>query len=117
MEKTDSESWSKILGAVGIAESTRPQASIVIAGESANGDVAKLADDHILVLIGNGAATAKFGIQSTTDALRIRQIWDMHAPAMQIIWERPVGHSHHASAHGFSGVRHREMEEQPGACG
>lgn len=64
VEKTDSESWSKILGAVGIAESTRPQASIVIAGESANEDVAKLADDHILVLIGNGAATEKFGFKA-----------------------------------------------------
>jgi len=90
VEKTDSATWSKILGSVGIGESKRAQASIVIAGENAGVEVATLAEDHILILIGTGAAAAKFGIQNTGDPLSIRQICDTHAPDVQIIWEQPA---------------------------
>jgi hypothetical protein len=88
VEKTDEGSWSKILGSVGIWEGKRAQASIIVAGETAGADVAALADDHILILIGSGAAAAKFGISSSGEALSIRQICDTHAPQMQIIWEQ-----------------------------
>ena len=88
VEKTDSASWGKILGSVGIPESKRAPASIVVAGEGASEDAARFAEDHILILIGNGAAAAKFGIQNTGDALSIRQICDTHAPKMEIIWEQ-----------------------------
>jgi len=89
VEKTDAASWTKILGSVGIAESRRAQSAIVVAGDSAAEDVAKLADDHILILVGSGAAAAKFGITSDGAALRIRQICDTHAPDLQIYWEQP----------------------------
>jgi len=90
VEKTDAASWTKILGSVGIAESKRAQSAIIVAGDSAAEDVAKLADDHILILVGSGAAAAKFGITSNGDALRIRQICDTHAPDLQIYWEQPA---------------------------
>ena len=90
VRNTDAASWSKILGSVGIAEGDAAQSSIVIAGESAPDDAARLAADHILVLIGNGPAAAKFGITSTADTLSIRQICDTHANSMQIIWEQPA---------------------------
>ena len=90
VEKTDAASWDKILGSVGISESKRAQASIVVAGDTATEDVAKLADDHILILVGSGPVAAKFGISSSGAALSIRQICDVHAPQMQIIWEQPA---------------------------
>ena len=87
-QKTDSLSWGKILGAVGISESKQAQASIVVAAEGAGEDVARIAEDRILILVGNSAAAAKFGIENTTEPLSIRQICDTHAPQMQIIWQR-----------------------------
>jgi hypothetical protein len=90
VRNTGSAAWGKILGSVGISEGKAPQASIVIAGESAPEDSARLAADHILVLIGNGPAAAQIGIQSTSETLSIRQICDTHATAMQIIWEQPA---------------------------
>ena len=89
-DKADSGSWNKILGAVGISESKQAQASIVVAGETAGADVARLAGDHILILIGNSAAAAQLGVQSTAVALNIRHICDTHAPQMEIIWEQPA---------------------------
>ena len=89
-EKTDSTPWVKILGSVGIAESKTPQSSIVIAGTEAAGSIAKLADNDILVLVGSGPAAAEFGITTAGVALSIRQISDIHAPQMQIIWEQPA---------------------------
>lgn len=89
VEKTDNASWSKILGAVGISESKQAQASIVIAGDSAGEDLARLADDHILILVGTGVLAAKFGIENTGDTVSVRQICDTHAAQMQIIWEQP----------------------------
>jgi hypothetical protein len=88
VNKTDSASWAKILGSVGISESKRAPAAIVVAGDGAPEEVAKLADDHILILVGSGPAAAKFGITSDGDALSIRQICDTHAPQMQILWEQ-----------------------------
>ncbi len=91
IDKTDSASWSKILGSVGISESKlQTPAPIVIAGDTATENVSALAEDHFLVLIGTGAAAAKFGITSGSDHLSIRQICDTHAPNMQIIWEQPA---------------------------
>lgn len=90
VETADAGSWNKILGAVGISESSKTTGAIVVAGESASEDLARLAVDHILILIGNSPAAEKFGIQSTSEAVSIRQICDTHASKMQIIWERAV---------------------------
>ena len=90
VDKADGSSWSRILGAVGIAETKQTQASIVVAGDTAGEDDSKLAEDHILILVGDGAAAAKFGIHSVGDKLSIRQICDIHAHQTQIIWEQPV---------------------------
>jgi hypothetical protein len=91
VENTDAASWSKLLGAVGISEGKLAQSSIVIEGENAPEDAARLAENHILVLIGDSPAAAKFGIESNGEPLAIRQICDTHAPKTQIIWEQPAG--------------------------
>jgi hypothetical protein len=89
VQNTDAAVWTKILGSVGIAEGKLTPLSIVIAGANAPEQVARLADDHILILIGNGPAAATFGIEDTSDTLSIRQICDSHDLKMQIIWEQP----------------------------
>lgn len=90
VQNTDASVWTKILGSVGISEGKLAPASIVIAGKDAPEEVARMADDHILVLIGDSPAADKLGIQSTADALSIRQICDTHDLKMQIIWEQPA---------------------------
>jgi len=82
--------WSKILGSVGIAQTTA-NPTIFIAGPSAPAAVAALAATHLLILEGDSPAARALGIVEQTGVkLFIRQIVDSHAPKMQIIWEQPA---------------------------
>jgi hypothetical protein len=84
----DAAPWRQIFGSVGITEG--PNAEIVVAGPDAKVDIAALATSHIVVLEGTGAAAAKLGISPKPEIVTVRQICDMHAPKMQIIWEQAV---------------------------
>jgi len=86
----DAQPWVKILGSVGISHAASGDASIVIAGPAAQTDIAALAQDHFLVLEGMSPAARSLGIMTKTETIRIRQIRDTHAPAMQIFWETPI---------------------------
>ena len=86
----DAQPWVKILGSVGISHAASGDASIVIAGPAAQTDIAALAQDHFLVLEGMSPAARSLGIMTKTETIRIRQIRDTHAPAIQIFWETPI---------------------------
>ena len=59
---------------------------MIVAGPSSNVDVARLATDHIVILEGDSAAARQVGIVPKADVVAIRQIVDVHAPKMQIVW-------------------------------
>ncbi len=53
-------------------------------------DIATLAETHIVVVEGSGAAAGKLGISVKAENVAVRQICDIHALKMQIIWEQAV---------------------------
>jgi hypothetical protein len=84
---TNAAPWSKIFGAVGISQASGGP-DIVVAGPDAQVD-SKLAENHILILEGTGAAAASFGFAQKPETVLVRHICDVHAPKMQIVWEHP----------------------------
>ncbi len=89
VRETDAKPWIAILGSVGITQETGASPAIIVAGQNAKADAAKLADDHILILEGTGAAAAQLGFVSQNEKIAVRQISDSHAPNTQIIWDQP----------------------------
>jgi hypothetical protein len=53
-------------------------------------DIAALAEQHIVIVEGFGAAVEKLGVSTKPESVSVRQIVDDHAPKMQIIWEQAV---------------------------
>ncbi len=87
----DPAPWKKLLSAVGVtAASGNGAPTIEVVSGSTNRDLAALAQEHILIVEGFGAAAEKLGISVKTDTVAVRQICDVHAPKMQIFWEQPV---------------------------
>ncbi len=82
--------WAAILGSIGITQDAKREPEIVVAAGSAPSDLAGASQDHILILQGTSAAAARLGITAKTEQIAVRQITDIHAPEMQIIWEKPV---------------------------
>ncbi len=86
----DEKAWRAILGSVGIVEDAKRPPEIVIAGANAQPEILARADRAILILEGASAAAAKAGIVTETRTVSVRQICDIHASDMQIVWEKPV---------------------------
>jgi hypothetical protein len=86
-EGADVVAWTKILGSIGIARATSDP-TIVIAGATAPAAVANLAASHILILEGDSDAARTLGFVAQENKVSIRQIVDLRAPKMQIIWEK-----------------------------
>ncbi len=89
-EGVDTRPWTKILGSVGIVPAENADAQIIVAGMKAGASVAKLADDHILILEGESEASQALGIVGRNEKVSVRQICDTHAAQMQVIWEQPA---------------------------
>jgi len=87
---TDPAPWRKIFGSVGIAEDEKGPATFVVLGPDAHADAAALSQDHIVVLEGTGAVAKSLGFVPKQDVVPVRQICDIHAPKMQVIWEHPL---------------------------
>ncbi len=79
--------WMKILGSVGIVEGGKMASSITITSQA---DAATLADDQIVIVQGNTPAAKALGFSPKAESVAVRQICDVHAPKMQIIWEQPL---------------------------
>ncbi len=86
----DAKPWAAILGSVGITEDGQRNPEIIIAGQDAPKGVVALAQNKILIVQGTGPATAELGILAKAETVSVRQLVDVHSPAMQIIWEQPV---------------------------
>lgn len=84
----DAKPWTKILGSVGIGQDEGDRSEIVIASGTSTAPLASLAENRIVIVEGLGAATTGLGFKSQEGTVSIRQIRDVHAPNMQIIWER-----------------------------
>src|SRR5882724_7663732 len=78
---TDAKPWAKILGAVGIGNTAGAEAAIVVAGSDAPAEVAKLADNRLLILEGMSAAVRSLGIaeKAKAETVPVRQMVDTHA--------------------------------------
>src|SRR5689334_1192968 len=87
---TDPIPWGRIFESIGIAKSGSNDSGVVVAGAKEQIDVAKLAENHIVVLEGNTAASRSLGFVPTTQVVDVRRICDVHAPKMNIIWEQAV---------------------------
>ncbi len=85
---TDANSWRRILGCIGITEVSSGDGEIVVAGKGATRDVAALAENRVVIIEGLGPNSDKLGIISKPEMMTMRQISDVHAPKMQIIWEQ-----------------------------
>ena len=81
--------WIKILGSLGMSESSAGQPAVIVAGSGVPAGVLAAADKNILILQGFGKAAEQLGITSLPKKISVRQICDAHAPKMQIIWEQP----------------------------
>ena len=87
----DATPWKKLLGAVGFSAVTNSaEPTVEVASGSTSRELAPLAQNHIVIVEGLGAAAEKLGISVKSDAVSVRQICDVHAPKMQVIWEQPV---------------------------
>ncbi|HXR75908.1 MAG TPA: hypothetical protein VN737_08030 [Bryobacteraceae bacterium] len=84
----DDHAWQKILGAIGIGESSGPEADILIAGPESKADLYATAENHIVIVEGAGSAAQRLGISPKAEAISVRQICDIHDPNMQIVWEQ-----------------------------
>ncbi len=97
VQAADPAPWVTIFGSIGLARSDN-DAMIRVVGAGHGGtavnlsklDLTKLAADHILILEGAVAGSAQLGITPRADPVSIRQIRDVHAPNIQIIWAETV---------------------------
>lgn len=90
VDAADDRPWQKILGSVGITESSSERAEILIAGAESKADLSTAAESHIVIVEGAGPAAERLGILKKAQTVSVRQICDVHGPNMQIIWEQPV---------------------------
>ena len=86
-DSADTGAWVKIFGSVGIAEGGKMSSSITVTSQP---DAAQLADEQIVIVEGNTPAAKALGFSAKSQTMAVRQICDIHAPRMQIIWEQPV---------------------------
>jgi len=86
-EGVDSKPWAKIFASIGISEDHSHAATVIVTSGQASIDAAKLAEHHLVIIEGLGPAAKSVGIGEKEDRLAVRQICDIHAPKMQIIWQ------------------------------
>jgi hypothetical protein len=84
----EQSSWSNIFDSLGIGQSE--QAGIVVAGQGAPADVARLAEDHFLIIQGDCAVARQLGIVPKAETVPVRRMVDTHAPQLEIIWAETV---------------------------
>jgi len=85
---TDDGAWRKIFNSVGITEAKAGNPDIVVMNADANADVPAMAEKRVVILEGLGPNSDKLGIVAKPEIMAMRQISDIHAPKMQIIWEQ-----------------------------
>jgi hypothetical protein len=88
-DAVDAGPWQKILGSVGITETSNQGADILVAGNESKADLSAIAAHHIVIVEGAGPATDRLGIVKKAQMVSVRQICDVHGLDMQIIWEQP----------------------------
>ncbi len=84
----DNGPWTKIFGSLGILQANNEPAGIVVVGPNEHIDAGALAEKSIVILQGTGPAAAALGFTTKSEDVSVRQICDIHAPKMQIIWEQ-----------------------------
>lgn len=97
---TEAAPWVKIFGAIGIAKTEKGDAGILVVGPNDPIDMAAV-QTRIVIVEGTGAAAQSLGFSFKSDSAPVRQICDLHAPKMQIIWEQPVSVSAATLPDGF----------------
>ena len=84
------EPWTKVFGSVGIGESAEAASSVLVSTSNSKAEVARLAEDRILIVQGDSPVAKALGFVSKSEMISVRQISDLHAPKLQIIWEQAV---------------------------
>lgn len=90
----NSPAWPAILSSVGLVRGALSDAGLIVI--SANSTVppgdwaARVERGDILILAGNSPTAASFGFRATTGRIAVRAIDDVHAPQLDIVWERAL---------------------------
>jgi hypothetical protein len=115
---TDAEPWNKLFTSIGFSPATDTDwAQVIVAGPSSNIDIARVATEHIVILEGDSAAARQAGIVRTSDFIAIRQIVDVHAPKMQIVWSQQVSAPATSIPHDFEIYTKERWKGAPLAAG
>lgn len=93
--------WTGVFSSVGIVEASQKVSSIVVTTPASQPELAKLAEDRIVIVQGDTPVAKALGFVAKSGTVAIRQICDSHAPKMQIIWEKPVSISPEELPAGF----------------
>ena len=88
MDGADAAAWGKILGALGITQTSKADADIVVLGAGASSEAESLAQRQFVIVEGTGPAAKSLGITEKPATVAVRQIRDVHAPKMQIVWQQ-----------------------------
>lgn len=90
LKNAEGKPWTAILGSVGMTQDAQATPEVIVAGATAPPDLAAAAENKILIIEGTGPLAARAGIVPKTAMVKVRQIADVHAPDMQIFWEKPL---------------------------
>ncbi|MBV8068607.1 MAG: hypothetical protein JO270_01780 [Acidobacteriaceae bacterium] len=90
VDKADAASWTRIFQSIGITQDESSRAGIIVIGPESKADAVALSENHFVILEGLGPAAKLAGISEKPDKLNVRQICDLHAYALGIIWQQAV---------------------------
>lgn len=113
----DQKPWSDVFGSIGISESATENAFLIVTGSNASADLARLAEDHILILQGDSPLARHFGILPQPESIPVRRIIDSHAPDVQIIWAEQTATPRFTLPAGFEIFAKERWKDAPVGAG
>lgn len=87
----DRSAWAEALESIGLHEAKQGTADVVVLGANATGDYrSRVERGAIVILEGESAVAASFGIRATAKQVAMRSVVDARAPKLGIVWEESV---------------------------
>ncbi len=91
MEGPERGSWPEALSSLGLSESKKGDADVIVVPRGGSGDFgAHVGRGTILILEGDSPVAASFGFHATGKQVTIRSIVDTRAPKLSIVWQEAV---------------------------
>lgn len=87
----DAASWSRIAASIGLQSTARESAaSVIVLGANEPALIEELAEKHLVIVEGFGAAARSLGFTAGPETVPTRHIVDTHNPSMPILWSDAV---------------------------